>query len=113
MRKREEFIKGQQIGSCEFIQDADYIKDPKSGKLRRKAKFKCICGNEFITFINNVKRGNTTSCGCYNKKRVKEISTRHGLAKHPLYGQWQNIKNRCNNPNVTGYEYYGGKGIKV
>lgn len=24
---------------------------------------------------------------------------------------WRNMKSRCSNPNATGYEYYGGKGI--
>lgn len=29
-----------------------------------------------------------------------------------LYRIWSNIRQRCNNPNNTRYEYYGGKGIK-
>ncbi|HDY89897.1 MAG TPA: hypothetical protein ENH82_17485 [bacterium] len=34
-------------------------------------------------------------------------------SKHPLYSVWRNIKQRCSNPNIPGYKYYGGKGIKV
>jgi hypothetical protein len=30
-----------------------------------------------------------------------------------LYGVWNNIRQRCNNPNNIGFEYYGGKGIVV
>ena len=31
----------------------------------------------------------------------------------PEYRAWQNMKSRCFNPNARGYEYYGGRGIKV
>jgi hypothetical protein len=34
-------------------------------------------------------------------------------SKHPLYKVWQNMKNRCTNPNVHNWESYGGKGITV
>ena len=29
------------------------------------------------------------------------------------YYTWSNMNDRCHNPNATGYEYYGGKGIEV
>lgn len=32
---------------------------------------------------------------------------------HPLYNMWCMIKQRCNNPNHTHYDLYGGKGVKV
>lgn len=28
-----------------------------------------------------------------------------------FYNAWQNMKRRCNNPNIEHYEYYGGKGV--
>lgn len=37
----------------------------------------------------------------------------HGLAHHPLYGTWQNMRRRCESPKATGYELYGGRGIQV
>jgi hypothetical protein len=30
-----------------------------------------------------------------------------------LYRTWQGIKNRCYNPKVKAYQYYGGRGITV
>ena len=33
--------------------------------------------------------------------------------KTRLYRIWNNMKQRCDNPNSTSYSYYGGKGISV
>lgn len=33
--------------------------------------------------------------------------------KHPLYCIWLMMKARCYTPSATGYEYYGGRGIRV
>jgi hypothetical protein len=33
--------------------------------------------------------------------------------KHPLYKQWQSMRERCNNPKDSHYHDYGGRGVKV
>lgn len=33
--------------------------------------------------------------------------------KHPLYYIWSSMKDRCRNPNSSGWERYGGRGISV
>ena len=33
--------------------------------------------------------------------------------QHPAYYSWANMKQRCLNPNATGYARYGGRGIKI
>ena len=38
---------------------------------------------------------------------------RHGLTGTRIYSIWQAMLNRCRNPNVAGYGYYGGRGVKV
>ena len=38
---------------------------------------------------------------------------RHGLTGTRIYLIWQAMLNRCRNPNVAGYGYYGGRGVKV
>jgi hypothetical protein len=43
--------------------------------------------------------------------------TTHGLTRrgnwHPLYSTWCGMRYRCNNPNATDYDRYGGRGITV
>jgi hypothetical protein len=34
-----------------------------------------------------------------------------GCSHTPEYRVWNNLKNRCTNPNIPGYENYGGRGI--
>ncbi len=73
----------------------------------------CDCGNEVIVCGDSLKRGLTMSCGCYNVERVKIRSTVHGGARTRLYKIWVCMKSRCNNPNATGFKYWGGRGITV
>ena len=37
----------------------------------------------------------------------------HGLSNHPLYKKWQDMKDRCYNPNSQRFPWYGAKGITV
>lgn len=37
----------------------------------------------------------------------------HGGSDTRLYHIWHGMRSRCNTPTVFGYEYYGGRGIKV
>lgn len=78
---------------------------------------RCDCGNELYLSSNKIVNGYTKSCGCLAKeissRQVIEKNTKHGLAKHPLYATWKNIRQRCSNPNNTHYKSYGGRGIAV
>lgn len=81
-----------------------------SKEKRRFGLFKCFCGNEFEAQITYIKNGHTRSCGClkHNKDKIT-----HGLSKERLYNIWSNMIQRCNNPKVTNYHNYGGRGITV
>ena len=74
---------------------------------------KCDCGNQKIVAGSALRKGVTLSCGCYHKEKVAKINTTHGESKSRLFGIWQSMKARCNNPNHKHYSYYGGKGISV
>ncbi len=73
----------------------------------------CDCGNKTVVEIYNLDKGVTTSCGCLYKKMVGDKFRKHGMSSTKIYILWRGMRNRCRNPNVKGYERYGGRGIKV
>lgn len=102
---------GDKIGNCIYVQEeAGRI---SGGKLRRRAKFICYCGKEFIATLNSVKYKSITSCGCYKSQRIKEIKTKHGKRDVPEYDVWCHLRSRCRNEKDSQYHNYGGRGIKV
>jgi len=65
----------------------------------------------FEALENNVKRGNTKSCGCYSDKCRVENNTTHGASKTKLYGAWYQMKKRCTWEKHNQWANYGGRGI--
>lgn len=76
-------------------------------------KCKCNCGNLVNVTSTHLKSGNTTSCGCTKKEKIREANTSHGLSKHPLYSVWNDMMKRCYNKNSINYSHYGERGITV
>jgi len=104
---------GDKIGSCVYLNDEGI--HCSSG--RRTAKFKCVCGNEFIGVISEIKSGNTKSCGCRKIKAIKDMSTTHGHTVNGIttseYYTYNNMISRCYNEKDLHYKNYGGRGISV
>lgn len=77
---------------------------------------RCDCGTETIVFGGNLARGNTTSCGCAHADIMRSRIT-HGQTSggeiSPENKAWQGMRARCENPNITHYADYGGRGITV
>lgn len=73
----------------------------------------CDCGNTVEVLSCNLLGGKTKSCGCRRFPSRKGKYTKHGRARTAEYKIWNGIKQRCLNPNQTGYEHYGGRGITV
>lgn len=75
------------------------------------AKWKCLCecGNTVVVLGRSLSFGNTKSCGCLNK----DVHIKHGGSYDALYATWNNMINRCENPNNSIYKYYGERGISV
>jgi len=63
------FISGDIVGEYGviYLEELKGHKHPR-GTVHRVCKFRCNCGNEFITQLQSVKRGLTKSCGCLHKK---------------------------------------------
>lgn len=73
----------------------------------------CDCGNTVEVPTGRLNIGNTTSCGCRLSDMLKERNSTHGMSKHPLYGMWQRMWQRCTDEGCGDYKYYGGRGITV
>ncbi len=91
------------------------MKLPKETSKRkyRYGLYKCFCGKEFKAQIQYVNIGNTTSCGCYKRERMRNLNKSHNMKNHRLYGTWSSMMTRCYNNKRDSYKYYGGRGIKV
>lgn len=109
MAKRETFVNGQVIGDCTYINEEAPLND--NGVLRRIAKFKCVCGKEFIDRIDKIKSLNSKGCGCRKGGLIHGHTVGY---KHSLeYKSWYKMKDRCYNINDKGYCRYGKRGIVV
>jgi|688.fasta_scaffold427532_2 hypothetical protein len=82
----------------------------------RKYLVKCDCGVEKIVFAQDVYKEKTKSCGCLANEKI----TKHGKLKtngncldKATYSCYSSMKQRCLNKKSTGYENYGGRGIKI
>lgn len=76
-------------------------------------KCECDCGNTHIASIKSIKKGDTKSCGCWNREQIGNRRRTHGDSYTPLFSLWQKMRFRCYNPNDKSYKNYGGRGIYV
>lgn len=84
-----------------------------NGKRSTMWLCRCDCGNEVTAFSQNLVRGRTRSCGCYNDEARRKRSRTHGETDTRLYGIWCGMKRRCHNQKDEGYSTYGARGITV
>lgn len=69
----------------------------------------CDCGKSGLIPGSSLRRGLSSSCGCYSAER----SSVHGFHGTPTYNSWSTMKQRCTNPSAPNYSEYGGQGITV
>jgi len=106
MGKKSDLL-GKRFGRLEVIEE-NPIRS-KDGQVRWGCI--CDCGNFTVVLSKLLKLGKTKSCGCYQKEQSAERSSTHGKSKTKVYNAWQNIKERCHNPDNPSYPVYGGAGI--
>ncbi len=75
-------------------------------------KCQCDCGNIVIVNGNNLRSGNSKSCGCLNHKPNKH-NFKHGKIRTRLYRIHHGMKDRCYNINGRDYNTYGHRNIVV
>lgn len=102
-------ITGQKFGLLTVLGSTE-----KRSKSRQMIwKCQCECGKITYVATQNLKQGNTLSCGCYHRKKASTDSTKHGLSSHKLYFVYYNMLQRCYNKNMPYYHNYGKRGVSV
>jgi len=93
---------------------------PRNGS--RRVFCACDCGNDVTTNLQSLIKGETTSCGCYHRELLAQLSksaeqrarrTKHGQTHHPLYSTWNGMMARCYDERHAGFKNYGARGITV
>lgn len=84
-----------------------------SDRKVRRIECVCTCGNTIIVFLTSLRSRLTTSCGCYRQQVTGDRARTHGESGTRLHTTWQSMRDRCNNPGATNYNYYGGRGISI
>lgn len=77
---------------------------------------RCECGTVRRVKEESLKRGKSSSCGCYHSDVMRgsgKWKTTHGQTYTRLYRIYRHMINRCTNPNDIRYDKYGGRGISV
>ncbi len=85
----------------------------KSKHGKSIALYRCSCGMEVEVLEASVRSGRTTSCGCVQRARTIEASTKHGMCSSPEYATWTNLKTRATNVNTPDAKNYVDRGIVV
>lgn len=99
-------LRGLRFGMLVATERAPNISRP-SGKSPRAAwACRCDCGKASVASAENLRSGNTKSCGCTHGEK-------HGLRKLPEYSVWVDMHKRCSNTKHKSYHNYGGRGLKV
>jgi hypothetical protein len=100
-------LTGKRFGRWTVVSESD-LRDC-NGNIMWNCK--CDCGREKAVSGNSLRKGCSTSCGCYNH----DVITKFGGAvyKEKLHSVWASIKSRCNCETDNAYHNYGKRGITV
>lgn len=104
-------LAGQRFGSV--VISGEYKKTSNGGT---KWKFLCDSGHEGWAWAESLKRNPNFRCKECRKAVIAAARTTHGhraKQRTRIYGVWQSMLSRCNNPNHKAYPGYGGRGITV
>jgi len=101
-------LTGMQIGYWHINGPAPPKHDYR-GRTIRMWDCTCRCNTRKDVRDAEIRRGSSTSCGCYNH----EISSTHHESKTRLYEIWHGMKQRCNNTNSKDAHNYSMRGISV
>lgn len=100
---------GQRFGRLTVLKEV--VVSPPT---KRRVVVLCDCGKSYELGLHGLTRGNSTSCGCYQR----EVVTKHGdrprnAPRVRLYVIWKGMRDRCVRDTCVAYKNYGGRGIAV
>lgn len=101
-------LTGKTFGRLFVVSKAEIVYSPIGNGVRLWT-CQCSCGEIVRVRGSNLRSGNTTSCGCYQK----EVMTTHNKTNSAEYITWGGMLQRCYNENEKAYQLYGGRGISV
>lgn len=101
---------GRKFGRLTVISRAGH-----RGQGRRRIVWncRCDCGVAVTARGEDLRSGNTQSCGCIRAEIGREQLTTHGKSDTPEFNVWSSMRQRCNDPKHKSYEKYGQRGIRV
>jgi hypothetical protein len=107
-------LTGQRFGRLMVLEAAP----PRRDRTRSRLYWCCQCDCGVLREVegNNLRRGLTRSCGCFNREECATRATKHGYSRRgkrsPEFSVYTNAKTRCTNPRHIFYKNYGGRGIE-
>jgi len=107
---------GEKFGRWTALEQTKIRTYPSGTNLRLRS-CRCECGTVQWVAENKLRTGHSRSCGCLQAEVTEKRSLKHGNKRRnketKTYRAWNNMVNRCTNPNVSHYVNYGGRGITV
>jgi hypothetical protein len=110
--KRTDFT-GQIFGRLTAI-----ARQHKTANGRMLWLFSCECGGQKVADLNEVKRGNTRSCGCLANEQRKKAAQKqtHTFSRSNMPRErksWEMMIARCHNREHVSFKNYGALGVTV
>lgn len=106
---------GDKFGRLTVLEKSEPYRNPEGYIKESRWLCQCECGNTKVILRSALMTGRTRSCGCLFTETVKICRLINGVKRNRkgAYSSWTQMKSRCSDKNASGYEYYGGRGIKV
>lgn len=104
-------LTGQRFGRLVALRDVG-----RGGSTGRLVlwRCRCDCGSIIVTNSNYLRTKHIKSCGCLF---LEGNNLKHGHARKdmlsPTFTTWRSMIQRCHDPNLKAFKYYGGMGITV
>jgi len=78
----------------------------------------CVCGEIKLIAGGALRRGSSTSCGCFQRENSITLHLKHGharggLSPTPEYHSWNSMHARCAARKGKRWRNYGARGIRI